>query len=74
MAIELTSEEQARLQQADKKRLALAEWKTQIANDRAQQKIAKSGVKNPQKIAKIQKRARQSAANLVKAFDKGFSF
>ena len=74
MAIELTPEEQARLNQANQRNKALQEWQANLATNLAQEKIRKSGATNPATLKKIKQNAGRKATNLVKAVDKGFMF
>ena len=74
MAIELTPEEQARLNQANQRNKALQEWQATLAKDLTQKKISKSGATNPATLKKIKQKAGRSATKIVKAVDKGFMF
>jgi hypothetical protein len=74
MAIELTPEEQAKLNVRNQKELALNEWKKELAKNMADLKIQKTGARRPATIKKIKLKSARKAKNLIKSVDKGFSF
>ena len=74
MSIELTAEEKSNLKRKQAQEQAMKDWRKQVADTIASEKIAKRKISNKEKIKETQKKARHSANKLINCFEKGWQF
>ena len=74
MPIELTAEEKSNLKRKQAQEQAMKDWRKQVAETIANEKIAKRNISNKEKIKETKKKARHSANRLINCFEKGWQF
>lgn len=70
----LSEDDEAKLRIQAKHQQEVEQWKAGLANQLAQSKIERKGVKSAKKIKKIKQNSQLAAQKVANAIDKGWKF